>query len=80
MAIKNYTTSIDPSKTVGEIQAILAKAWHHWIFENPNATVRFVKGRLKFGGGNERCSISVCGDRIQNSAPFPSAVVIFDRE
>lgn len=26
MAIKNYTTSIDPSKTVGEIQAILAKA------------------------------------------------------
>ena len=26
MAIKNYTTSINPIKTVGEIQAILAKA------------------------------------------------------
>lgn len=25
MAIKNYTTSIDPAKTVGEIQAILAR-------------------------------------------------------
>jgi len=26
MAILNYTTKIDPAKTVGEIQAILAKA------------------------------------------------------
>lgn len=38
------------------------KVWHDTIF--PYAEVRFVKGRLKFGG---------CKD----SAPFPNAVVIF---
>lgn len=41
------------------------KVWHEWIFNN--AEVRFVKGRLKFGGA-------------ENSAPFPSAVVIFRNE
>ena len=39
-------------------------AWHDHIFANPQATVRFVRGRLKFGEAKE-------------SAPFPSAVVIF---
>lgn len=38
------------------------KAWHRWIFGN--AEVRFIKGRLKFNGHS-------------NSAPFPSAVIIF---
>lgn len=38
------------------------KAWHSYIFGN--AEIRFVKGRLKFGGH-------------KNSAPFPCAVVIF---
>lgn len=38
------------------------KAWHEYIF--PYAEIRFVKGRLKFGDS-------------KNSAPFPSAVVIF---
>lgn len=38
------------------------KAWHEYIFGK--AEVRFVKGRLKFGDS-------------KNSAPFPSAVVIF---
>lgn len=36
--------------------------WHDYIFGK--AEVRFVRGRLKFGDG-------------KNSAPFPSAVVIF---
>lgn len=36
--------------------------WHEWIQDK--AEVRFIKGRLKFGGH-------------KNSAPFPSAVVIF---
>jgi site-specific DNA-methyltransferase (adenine-specific) len=36
--------------------------WHDYVM--PSAEVRFLKGRLKFGGA--------C-----NSAPFPSAVVIF---
>ena len=39
------------------------KYWHEFIF--PHAEVRFLKGRLKFSGH-------------KNSAPFPSAVVIFD--
>jgi phage N-6-adenine-methyltransferase len=37
--------------------------WHDTVFQY-NADVRFVKGRLKFGDS-------------QNSAPFPSAVIIF---
>lgn len=38
--------------------------WHEFIANNPNATIRFIKGRLKFGGA-------------KNPAPFPSAIVIF---
>ena len=47
--------------------------WHTYIWDRythrPNAAVkeiRFLKGRLKFGNA-------------KNSAPFPSAIVIFDR-
>ena len=40
-------------------------AWfHNWCYCNKYATVRFIRGRLKFGGE-------------KNSAPFPSMVVIF---
>ena len=39
--------------------------WFHEYILGNNATVRFIKGRLKFGGS-------------KNSAPFPSMVVIFD--
>lgn len=38
--------------------------WHDYINGNPDAQVRFLKGRLKFGNS-------------KNSAPFPSAIVIF---
>jgi phage N-6-adenine-methyltransferase len=38
------------------------KAWHKYIF--PKAEIRFIEGRLKFGGH-------------QWNAPFPCAVVIF---
>lgn len=38
--------------------------FHQFIYNNPRAEIRFIKGRLKFGG-----SI--------NSAPFPSMLVIF---
>ena len=41
------------------------KYWHKYIF--PYAEIRFVKGRLKFGGS-------------KNPAPFPSAVVIYNKE
>jgi len=45
-------------------------AWHTYVWDaerhapRPGVQIRFVKGRLKFGGS-------------KNSAPFPSAVVIF---
>lgn len=38
--------------------------FHDYIYQKPNVEIRFVKGRLKFGGS-------------ANSAPFPSMVVIF---
>lgn len=38
--------------------------WHEWIANNPCASVRYIKGRLKFGDS-------------KNAAPFPSAIVIF---
>ena len=41
------------------------KYWHDYVMRADE--IRFVKGRLKFGGGN-------------NSAPFPSAVVVFRNE
>ena len=41
------------------------KYWHNYVMKADE--VYFVKGRLKFGGSG-------------NSAPFPSAVVVFDGE
>ena len=38
--------------------------FHEFIYNNPKAELRFIKGRLKFNG----CA---------NSAPFPSMIVIF---
>lgn len=38
--------------------------FHTYIYNKPNVEVRFIKGRLKFGDSD-------------NSAPFPSMVVIF---
>lgn len=40
------------------------KWWQEFIVNNPMASVKFVKGRLKFGGA-------------KNPAPFPSAIVVF---
>ena len=41
------------------------KAWHNYCMKA--SEIRFVKGRLKFGQGASKT----------NSAPFPSAVVVF---
>lgn len=38
--------------------------FHDFIYNKPNVTIEFVKGRLKFG-------------KAKNSAPFPSMVVVF---
>lgn len=60
---KAYNESLNGATVVCLIPARTdTKVWHDIIF--PNAEVRFIKGRLKFGGS-------------KNSAPFPSAVVIF---
>jgi len=46
------------------------RAWHGYVWDEtkhaarPGVEVRFIKGRLKFGG-------------CENSAPFPSAIIIF---
>lgn len=40
--------------------------FHDYIYKKEGVEVRFLRGRLKFGGS-------------KNSAPFPSMVVIFDR-
>mgnify|MGYP001170036786 FL=1 len=42
------------------------KYWHEWIFGKASV-INFFKGRLKFGGSN-------------NSAPFPSALVVFNKK
>ncbi len=44
--------------------------WHDWIFPAQKAgycEIRFLKGRLKFGNA-------------KNSAPFPSAVIVYKKE
>ena len=40
--------------------------WHNYIFGKAD-DIRFIKGRLKFGGS-------------KNSAPFPSAIIIYKGE
>ena len=41
--------------------------FHEYIYNNPNAEIRFLKGRLHFNNS-------------KNSAPFPSMIVIFRNE
>ena len=43
------------------------KWFHEYIYNKDNVEVRFLKGRLKFGGS-------------KNSAPFPSMIVVFKKE
>lgn len=38
--------------------------FHDYIYQKPNVEIRFIRGRLKFGGS-------------KNSAPFPSMIVVF---
>mgnify|MGYP001389426560 CR=1 FL=1 len=70
-AIKDWVkkASEEGSKPNTKVVALIpsrtdTRYWHDYIFGVANE-VRFVKGRLKFGDG-------------KNSAPFPSAVVIWD--
>lgn len=40
------------------------KWFHDYVYQKPGVEIRFVKGRLKFGGS-------------PNNAPFPSMIIIF---
>lgn len=64
---KAYEESLKEAKVICLIPARTdTKYWHEYIFPFA-AEIRFIKGRIKFGNSN-------------NSAPFPSAIVIFDKE
>ena len=65
---KAYEESREPGTVVVcLVPARTDTRWFHdWIYQKPDVEIRFVKGRLKFGGG-------------KNSAPFPSMVVVFKK-
>lgn len=60
---KAFESSLDGATVVCLVPARTDTAW--WHDYAMNGTVEFIRGRLKFGKSN-------------NSAPFPSALVIFD--
>ena len=60
---KAYESSLFGTTVVGFLPArVDTRWWHHYV---SRAEVRYLKGRLRFGGQ-------------ANGAPFPSAVVIFN--
>ena len=62
---KAYESSLNGATVVCLVPARTdTKWWHDYAMKGE---IRLVKGRLKFGGG-------------QNSAPFPSAVVVFGQQ
>lgn len=57
--------SVSGSTVVMLLPAITDTKWFHdYIYKRNNVGIRFIRGRLKFGGS-------------KNSAPFPSMVVVF---
>lgn len=69
--VKRWVAKAAESAEKGAVVVMLLPArtdtrWFH-DYINGRAEVRFVKGRLKFGGA-------------KNSAPFPSMVVVFGKE
>lgn len=63
---KAYKSFLEGATVVMLLPSRTDTLWFHKYILG-KAEIRFVKGRLKFGGG-------------QNSAPFPSMVVIFKHE
>jgi len=62
---KAYESAVDNTMVVCLVPARTdTKWWHDYAMEGE---VRFIRGRLKFGGH-------------KNSAPFPSALVIFNKK
>lgn len=52
-----------PILTVMLLPSRTCTRWFHLLYEHPDVELRFIKGRLKFGGSS-------------TSAPFPSLLVI----
>ena len=61
---KAYETSLNDNMVVCLLPARTDTRWFHDYILG-KAEIRFIKGRLKFGGS-------------KNSAPFPSMVIVFD--
>jgi len=59
---KAYKSSLEGSKVVCLVPARTDTAW--WHKYAMNGKIQFIRGRLKFGGH-------------KNSAPFPSAIIVF---
>ena len=61
----HFSSQIGSATVVMLLPARTDTRWFHdYIYNKSNTEIRFIKGRLKFGG-------------CKNSAPFPSMVVIF---
>ena len=61
----HFSSHIGSATVVMLLPARTDTRWFHdYIYNKSNTEIRFIKGRLKFGG-------------CKNSAPFPSMVVIF---
>ena len=52
------------------------KAFHNYIYNNPNVEIRFIKGRLKFEIDGKPV---LDKNNKPQSAPFPSMIVIFKK-
>ena len=60
-----FLASVSGSTVVMLLPARTDTKWFHdYIYRRNNVEIRFIRGRLKFGGN-------------KNSAPFPSMVVVF---
>ncbi|HZO87381.1 MAG TPA: DNA N-6-adenine-methyltransferase [Chthonomonadaceae bacterium] len=68
LALRQWVKKVQESAQAGAVIVCLLPArtdtlwWHDYVL--PYAEVRYIRGRMKFNG-------------VENSAPFPSAVVIF---
>jgi phage N-6-adenine-methyltransferase len=74
--LKSWLAKCAKERELGALSVALipsrtdTKAWHDYIWDQtthcprPGVEIRFLKGRLKFGAA-------------ENSAPFPSALIIF---
>ncbi len=55
------------------LKATIDVRWFHdYLYQKSNVEVRFLKGRLHF--------VDITGQRLKNTAPFASMLVVIKRE